>query len=296
VGHAAEGPRLTASVPGSAFSVGDHVELRLQAEGPSGLLWGKPEIEISAQEAVSWAVVQPPQPVPDADPPAWTAALAPLRTGKLELPSVKVVVRRPDGGTETVSASGGSAVNVVSVLPPGEKVKPAPLADPVGVTGFPWEWVLPVAVAILLVALLGWALWRWKRRTAEAHAVNSALPPLDELRSLVGELAEAVGSEDVEAICDRTAYGARRYLERSTGEPAGEMTSFEIQRLARRSGWPAPVQLGFRDVLELADRVRFARRSVPDGQVREVLQRLLAAASALDTWLRPAADPEGVAA
>ncbi len=290
------GPGLTLSVPESAFSVGDHVELRLQAEGPSGLLWGTPEVDVSGAAAASWAVVEPPRPVADADPPAWTAVLAPLRTGTLELPPVRVTVRRPDGGTETVSASGGASVKVVSVLPPGEKVKPAPLADPVGVTGFPWEWILPVAVAILLVALLAWALWRWRRRRRETAERQSPQPPLDELRSLVASLAGAVGSEDVETICDRLARGARRYLERSTGEPAGEMTSFEIQRLARRSAWPASVQLGFRDVLELADRVRFAKRSVADAQVRDVLHRLLAAAEALDAWLRPAEESEGEAA
>ncbi|NOZ95625.1 MAG: hypothetical protein GXP47_12945 [Acidobacteria bacterium] len=296
VARAAAGPRLTLSVPESAFSVGDHVELRLQAGGPSSLLWGKPEVDVSGAAAASWAVVEPPRPVADADPPSWTAVLAPLRTGTLELPPVRVTVRRPDGGTETIPASGGAPVKVVSVLPPGEKVKPAPLADPVGVTGFPWEWVMPVAVAVLLVTLLAWALWRWRRRRRGGGAMEPARPPLDELRSLVAELAGAVGSEDVETICDRLARGARSYLERSTGEPAGEMTSFEIQRLARRSGWPAAVQLGFRDVLELADRVRFARRSVAESQVRDVLRRLVAAAEALDAWLRPAGESEGVAA
>jgi len=280
-------PVLEVSVPEEAFTVGDHVRIQLAARGPAGLLWGEPHVDATGKAAESWAVVEPPKAVVGSDPPSWTVVLAPLRTGKLELPPVAVTVRRPDGEPQTVPAGTAPAVQVASVLPPGEKVKPAPLADPVGVTGFPWEWVLPAGTAILLLALAAWALWRLRQRRKEEGSPEPSQPPLEELRSLVAALAAEAGSVDTEGLCDRLARGVRRFLERSTGEPAVEMTSFEIKRLARRSGWPQAVQTGLRDALELADRVRFARRSVAEAQLRDVLRRLLEAAELLDSWLHP---------
>ncbi len=295
-GPASGEPGLELSVPSKAVTVGDHVEVHLQARGPAGLLWGTPGIETAGAVGESWAVVEPPKPVEGSNPPSWTAVLAPLRTGKLDLPPITVTVREPGGAPQRVSADGASRVEVVSVLPPGEKVKPAPLADPVGVTGFPWEWVLPIGVGLLLLALVAWAIWRWRKRSGGEEGSEPSLPPLEELRSLVAELAEDIGSGDVEELCDRLAHGVRRFLQLSTGEPAGEMTSFEIQRLARRSGWPTAVQVGFRDALQLADRVRFARRPAAEAQLQDTLRRLLAAGEELDAWLRPAESSEGEAA
>ncbi|HHQ48368.1 MAG TPA: hypothetical protein ENK19_05730 [Acidobacteria bacterium] len=243
-----------------------------------------------------WAEVQPPQPVVGSDPPAWTVVLAPLATGTLDLPPISVTVRKPGGAPQTVTPAEAPKVKVVSVLPPGEKVKPAPLADPIGVTGFPWEWVLPIAAAVALLLLVAWALARWRRRRHGETEEERSLPPLEELRSLVAELAEAAGSAPMEDTCDRLARGVRRFLERTTGESAMEMTSFEIQRLARRSGWPQTVQAALRDALGLADRVRFARRPVAEAQLRDVLRRLLEGAGELDRWLHPPESSEGEAA
>jgi len=289
-------PALELSVPAKAVTVGDRVELRLQASGGAGLLWGDPGIDVSGAAGESWALVEGPKPVEGSDPPAWTAVLAPLRTGKLELPPVSVTVRESGGAPLRVSGKCDSTVEVASVLPPGEKVEPAPLADPVGVTGFPWEWVLPVAAGLLVLALLAWALWRWRRKRGVGETAESSLGPLEELRLLVGKLAGKIGSAELEGLCDRLAHGVRRYLERSTGEPAGEMTSFEIQRLARDSGWPTAVQASLRDALQLADRVRFARLPVAETQLRDVLRRLLAAGEELDAWLRPEESSEEEAA
>jgi hypothetical protein len=263
---AAEQPAtLEVVVPDGAVRVGDRVQVRVVARGGDGSLWG--ELEVVAPTGGAWEVVDGPAAVAGARPPAWQVVLSPMELGEVPLPEFKVTLRPPEGEQRDVTAESTPSVQVASVLPEGEQVEPAPLRDPVGVYGFPWEWLVPAL--LVLVPLLAAAAWWLRRRRARTVAdPGLRLPPLQQLKALLEELEAKVGREPAEGLCDRLAGGLRRYLERRTGEPALEMTSFELRGLARRSGWPDAVQRSIHRVMEVADGVRFGRRRVAEDELR----------------------------
>ncbi len=284
-------PHLEVSVPTAPVAVGDRVRVDVRAVGTSDLTWGG--LEIEAPPEGPWAVAGPVEAVSADSPPAWRIELAPLAVGLLELPKMHVTVRGQDGEPHQATAAALPTVTVTTVLPPGEKVKPAALHEPVGVHGFPWEWVLPGALLLVpLIALGLWVLRRLRRRAVSGGPVPE-LPPLAELEALVGVLVAAVGREPAETVCDRLAGGVRRYLGRISGEPAQDMTSFELRLLGRRRGWPDEVQRGVQAVMNVADWIRFGRRRLGEEELRAGVERVLVAARLLEDHLAPrAADTE----
>jgi hypothetical protein len=189
-----------------------------------------------------------------------------MAVGTEALPEIEVSARPADAEPTVVRPDGMPEVTIASVLPTEEEAEPAPMRDPVGVGGFPWEWVVPVAMGLLpFAALLMW--WLMRRRSADGADASYRLPPIDQLEELLGRLRTSVGREPSEGVCDRLAQGVRRYLERRSGEPALEMTSHEIRGLARASSWPDGVQRSLHHVLHIADGVRFGRRRVADAEL-----------------------------
>jgi hypothetical protein len=260
---------LDVMVSPAAVRVGDRVPVKVAARGGEDLMWG--ELKIAVEAAGPWAVVAGPAELAGARPPVWELVLAPMAVGELTLPDLVAGVRDSDGEANEVAASQLPIVNVVSVLPAEEEAQPAPLRGPMGVSGFPWEWVLPLAMPVLgAAAALAW--WGRRRRTRGDAVGVSILAPLDELTALLDRLDGRVGREPGESICDRLAGGLRRYLERATDEPAEEMTSFELRLLARRHEWPDSVRRGIQEVMGIADRVRFGRLPVDDGELRRAIE------------------------
>jgi hypothetical protein len=282
---AADDPTLSLEVSPSSVRVGDRVDVVVSARGGGDGLWGEPTVAVT--DDGPWALVDGPTAVAGARPPAWTLVLAPLELGEQSLPNISVSLRMPDGEPVTVTGDAPPAVEVVSVLPEGdEPPEPAPLRDPIGVAGFPWEWVLPALVVLLPLGLA--AAWWWRSRgSAEADA-RPSLPPLAELEALARTLGERAGREPADGVCDRLAAGLRRYLERRTGEPAGEMTSFELRLLARRRGWPETSQRLVQRVMHVADGVRFGRRTCPDDELRGAIGGAVDAARSIEAFLEPA--------
>ncbi len=285
-------PRLEVAVADAALSVGDRLPVRVVARGDDDLVWGALTVATAADG--DWAVVDGPREVGGARPPAWEVTLAPLAVGRLELPPLRAVVRHgADGEPVDVAAEPVPTVEVVSVLPPAAaEAEPAPMAEPVGVRGFPWEWLAPAAVVLVPLAIGLWWLVRRSRPAAAGDDVRTALPPLPELERLVAELDGRIGRDPAAAVCDRLARGLRRYLERRTGEPAAEMTSFELRLLGRRLGWPDPVRRAVQRVTALADGVRFGRLPAPDDELRSGLAAAVEAARGLERHLAPPAAAE----
>jgi hypothetical protein len=116
------------------------------------------------------------------------------------------------------------------------------------------------------------------------------LPPLAEFEALAADLEERVGREPGDGVCDRLAGGLRRYLERRTGDPAGEMTSFELRLLARRRGWPETTQRLLQRVMAVADGVRFGRRSTGDEELARAIAMALDSARSVEAFLTPGED------
>jgi hypothetical protein len=286
-GFAAAGePVLEVAVPRVPLEVGDRVTARLVARGEEGLLWGEPSVVVEPDGP--WELVDGPRAVAGSEPPTWELTLVAMKVGELPVPPVEVTVRPPAGEPLRVSAVALPTVAVASVLEAQDAGDPAPLKDPVGARGFPWEWVLPGLAAGLPVAVVLALYLRRRRRPVGGEAAAPALPPLEELEALVAALRSGVGRETEDVVCDRLAAGMRRFLERRTGEPALEMTSAELRVLARQRGWPEGVQRSVQSVMGVADGVRFGRRAAGEGSLRQAVEGALMAGRELEEHLTPA--------
>jgi hypothetical protein len=283
---AAAGPAtLEVVVPDGPVRVGDRVPVRVTARGGDDLLWG--ELRVAIEPDGAWAVIEPPREVEGARPPVWELVLAPLEIDELALPVITATVRNADGVAGEITADGQATVEVGSVLPEGDEVEPVPLRDPIGVSGFPWEWVVPLMVP-LLAAAAGFAWWGRRRRAAGFQGEVPALSPLAEIEGLLDRLGERLGREPAEGICDRLAAGVRRYLERQSDQPAEDMTSFELRLMARRLGWSENVRRGLQDVMAVADSVRFGRIPADETRLRRAVDSARNVARELDTQLTTA--------
>jgi hypothetical protein len=265
---AAEPAALDVAVPEASFRVGDRVPVRVAARGGEDLMWG--ELRVAIEPAGPWAMVEDPQELTGARPPVWELVLVPMATGELALPAIAAGIRSGDGEAGEIGLADLPTLNVLSVLPEDQEAQPAPMRDPLGVSGFPWEWVLPLAVPVLGAAA-AFAWWGRRRRRGGVAAETAVLAPFDELSALLDRLDGRVGREPAESICDRLAGGLRRYLERTSGEPAEEMTSFELRLLARAQEWPDAVQRGIQAVMNITDRVRFGRFPADDLELRRAI-------------------------
>lgn len=290
---AAADPELEVAVSNGRLTVGDRVAARVMARGGEGMLWG--DLSVAVEPGGPWELADGPRSVAGSSPPTWEVTLVAMEVGELPVPPVEVTVRPPAGEPRRVSPADLPTVTVASVLEEGDPGDPAPMRDPVGARGFPWEWVLPgLAAGLPVAAVLGLYLMRRRRQTA-GEAAAPALPPLEELEALVAALRTGVGRETEDVVCDRLAAGLRRFLERRTGEPAQEMTTSELRALARKRGWPEGVQRGVQAVMGVADGVRFGRRLVGEGSLRQAVEGALAAGRELEAHLAPAGDGDSEA-
>lgn len=291
---AAGEPALEVVASAGRPTVGDRVAVRVMARGGEGLLWG--DLSVTVEPDGPWEVADGPRAVAGSSPPTWELTLVAMKVGELPLPAVEVTVRPPSGEPQRVSPAALPAVTVASVLEEGDAGEPAPLRDPVGARGFPWEWVVPGLAAGLPVALVLWLLLARRRRPFAGEATLPALPPLEELEALAQALRGAVGREAEDVVCDRLAAGLRRFLERRTGEPAAEMTTSELRALARQRGWPEGVQRGVQAAMGVADGVRFGQRPVGEAALVRAVEGALGAGRELETHLTPAGDGPAEAA
>lgn len=282
----AEEPSLELEASPTSVRVGDRVEVVASARGgDSGLLWG--ELTAALEPGGPWELVDGPVSVAGTRPPVWKLTLVPMALGDQALPSITVSARSADGEAAEIKSNPPATISVVSILTGEEDDQtPAPLRDPIGVRGFPWEWVLPIT-GVLLPLLVGVA-WLWRGRGRSGTAGRVVMPPLAELEALVSDLEGRVGREPADGVCDRLAAGLRRYLERRTGEPAEEMTSFELRLLARDRGWPEATQRLVQRVMGLADGVRFGRDPSTDDELRGAIGRALDAARSVEVFLEDA--------
>ena len=289
---AADDPTLELEVSPTSVRVGDRVEVLASARGGDGWLWG--ELTVALDPGGDWELVDGPTAIPEARPPVWKLELAPMALGEQSLPSISVSARSSDGETAEIESAGPMTVSVVSILADEEEnPAPAPLRDPIGVRGFPWEWALPIT-GVLLPLLVGMAWW-WRGRGRPVMAGRAFLQPLAEFEALASELDGRVVRESADGVCDRLAAGLRHYLERRTGEPAEEMTSFELRLLARNRGWPELSQRLVQRVMGVADGVRFGRRPSTDEELHGAIAQALDAARSVEAFLDDA-DRERVAA
>lgn len=214
--------------------------------------------------------------------------------GDLEIPAMPVAVVDPSGRTYALHAE-SARVRVAAVTNPDDltirDIKP-PRALPVNYRpALPWL-LLPVG----LIALAAVAWWRLRRRKL-AESAPVALRPEDEvaLEELAALAADGLlEAGDFERFYTRLSFILRRYLALRFSIYALEYTTTEIvARLGQ--AWLDHADFDrIRNLLEEADRVKFARqtpaleeRSTALDRVREIVEH---------TRRRPAPEPERMAA
>jgi hypothetical protein len=205
----------------------------------------------------------------------WAVPIRLLLEGTHEVGALDVNVTTTDGRRQTLK----TAAFALEVAAPGAERAPAqeysqPFAAPPNWTRRALV-ALVAAMALALLAALVLLLWRRRRRRPVAGVPLAApeLPPLDEARRALGELASLAlfRTHGSKAHYAALSLLLRRYLERTCGVPALELTEDEVRdfvrrRLAARAG-VAPLGA----VFERAALAKFARWEAEESVVREDL-------------------------
>ncbi|HEX9669528.1 MAG TPA: hypothetical protein VGC93_08600 [Thermoanaerobaculia bacterium] len=275
------------------ITVGDRVTAELMLVGAEGLV-GSPRFPGWGRGWGTAEVLEAGEPERVGNGWRQRLVLTGFAPGGLVLPPVEVVVPLA-GGTVRVRTPEGVAIEVRSVLPPGnETPEPKPEKPPRGLPiGEAFWWSLAVGGLLLAGAI---ALYAWSRRESEAAEAAPALEPLPEL---LGELERLATEGSSLRVHTRLSQALRRYLGRAAGFPALERTTTEIHRqlLARRL--PAPLVRRAVELLRACDLVKFARHEVGREETEGRVERARGTAEELERELRPpdlAAAAEGAAA
>ena len=122
-------------------------------------------------------------------------------------------------------------------------------------------------------ALVAWLVSRRRRKTVGAPATAPTLAPGEELRLALARLAAAAEDlgDDARDFYSELTYAVKRFLERATGDPVLEWTTFETVRRLREKGIEFPREAAFPDLLASADRVKFGKGAATRGDAREAL-------------------------
>ncbi len=166
-----------------------------------------------------------------------------------------------------------ATVSVVSVLGGEEEDQaPAPLRDPIGVHGFPWEWVLPITGALL--PLLAGVAWWWRGRGRSVMAGGSALPPYGRTRDSGGGTRQRVGREPADGDL-RSAGGRPPALSRTTHRRTrrgDDLVRAETAGPSTGDGRRTTQRL-VQQVMGVADGIRFGRRPSTDDELRGAIDQ-----------------------
>lgn len=192
-----------------------------------------------------------------------------FRTGRHRVGPFRLILEKDNLSVEE-SATHPVTVTIVSVLNESHD-DIADLKPPVPVPGSPARLLPWIAAVIILFAgmLLGWSWLRRRRRPAPPSA-----PPLHPLDEMERDLARLMGlglfgRGQVKEFCLRLTPILKRFLFRNYGFNAAEMTSNETLNFLGRHEDDVRIREYFSILLDLSDRVKFARfQPGPAGEVQ----------------------------
>ncbi len=211
----------------------------------------------------------------------WTQAVAlfPFQAGTVRVPGPHYSFKESPSSSSPVDVRPPDLeLKVASRLPPGQKPEQlAPKADkPVRIPAWPAKyWIALGAGAALLAALVAWLVSRRRRKSGGVEASEPAIEPGEELRLALARLADAAENldDDARAFYSELTFAVKRFLERVTGDPVLEWTTFETVRRLRERGFEFPREAAFPDLLASADRVKFGKGAATREDAREALVR-----------------------
>ncbi len=207
-----------------------------------------------------------------------TVALVPFLAGTVRVPGPHYTFEDSSSGRKVDVRPPDLELQVASRLPKGEKPEQiAPKADKgIRIPAIPAKVWAALAAAVALVAgLVWWWLARRRRRAAVGEPEAPPVPPGEELRRELDRLAplvETVG-DDPRGFYSRLTHAVKRYLERTTGDPVLEWTTFETVRRFRERGFDLPADVALPDLLASADRVKFGKGAATRDEARAALDR-----------------------
>jgi hypothetical protein len=210
----------------------------------------------------------------------WSQSVAffPFVAGAITVPGPRYSFEESSSGRLLEVRPPAVELTVASRLPPGQKPEQlAPKADkPVRIPAWPTTyWIALGAGGALVAALVAWLVLRLRRKTASAAAAEPSLSPGEELRLALARLAAAAENlgGDARDFYSELTYAVKRFLERATGDPVLEWTTFETVRRLREKGFEFPREAAFPDLLASADRVKFGKGAATREDAREALVR-----------------------
>jgi len=274
-------PRAVLTVSPLEGTVGDALEFSLEVVTPQGYLVERPELgplgsftfrprswegPLESEGGLRWS---------------WTGTVAAFETGELELPSVAIHLSGPEG--ERTLRTEPVTLDIRSVIPEGDSEEG--LADLKGPAGVPPDYsALRQAVLILLtlLAISGVAWWlhrRWAHRlTAVAAPADPfhRMPPHEwvykELQHLLDRRLAEQGQ--VDSFYSELSRILKMYLGGRYRVDLMEKTTTEVPDELRGVGTPREAALGARELLEGADRVKFAGDRPSPPECREAVEAI----------------------
>lgn len=185
--------------------------------------------------------------------------------GEVEIPLGDVVVEA-GGSTRRIPVEGAN-VFVRSVLPEDTTLHvPKPARDLMSAPAPWWKWWLVGAVAALLLGLLLWAWWRYRRRARAPVEIDPRELAEREFRRIEGMgLVEAGERERYVALMVEVL---RDYLARRVPEARSALTSQELIAAVRKD--PRIPSSELAPVLDDSDLVKFARVPITPERAREL--------------------------
>jgi hypothetical protein len=287
-------PAVAAQASKTDVSVGERFVVELRLSGPDGTTWNVPEApgdeKVELRPAPAGETPVPP------DLRRFEAAV--YATGEVEVPSIAVVYRPPDG-PEGEARTEPIPLRVLSVLPKDkEEQKLVDIRGPLGLSVGPAFWV---ACGVLLLAVGGLVYWLFRRRRRADTLKPSGPPPLPpdvEARQRLDRLAASglLARGELRAFYIELVQIAKGYLERRLVAPVLEMTSSEMVAFLRdhpAAGWLASPA---RELASAADEIKFARGAGLTQQAERHLQAVREWIPRLEEQLRPKLPAGGEAA
>lgn len=187
-------------------------------------------------------------------------------SGRWMIPKFKFDIQSKQGLPASSEWSDSLWVNVNTV--PVDTSKPfKPIAD-IRSASRPWQdWVWPLALSMLLLAVLGVGIgYAYKRYKAKQQAKllipkRPPLPPHEKALKALGNLADEALHEqgDEKLYYTKLTDILRVYLEEQFGMDCMEKTSSEIMQGVKAHKALANIRQSLRSVLEMADMVKFAK-------------------------------------
>jgi hypothetical protein len=207
-----------------------------------------------------------------------TVALFPFAAGTVRVPGPHYTFEETSSGRRLDVRPPDLEIQVTSRLPKDKKPEEiSPKADKgIRIPAIPAKVWAALAAAVALVAgLVWWWILRRRLRGELGEPAAPPVPPGEELRRELDRLAPAVDAlgDDARGFYSELTHAVKRYLERTTGDPVLEWTTFETVRRFREKGFDLPADVALPDLLASADRVKFGKGAATRDDAREGLAR-----------------------